>query len=32
MLAGFDVDITRAIPNGAMVAIDPTAHTIIVIG
>jgi predicted aconitase with swiveling domain len=31
MLAGFDVDITRAIPNGATVAIDPTAHTISVV-
>jgi len=31
MLSGFDVDITRAIPNGATVAIDPTAHTISVV-
>jgi predicted aconitase with swiveling domain len=31
MLAGFDVDITRAIPNGASVAIDPAAHTITVV-
>ena len=28
MLAGFDVDITRAIPNGATVMIDPAVHTI----
>ena len=28
MLAGFDVDITGAIPNGATVALDPAAHTI----
>jgi predicted aconitase with swiveling domain len=28
MLAGFDLDITRAIPNDASVAIDPAAHTI----
>jgi predicted aconitase with swiveling domain len=25
MISGFDVDITQAIPNGAMVEIDPTA-------
>ena len=25
MMSGFDVDITGAIPNGAMVEIDPTA-------
>ncbi|MEJ0077384.1 MAG: DUF126 domain-containing protein [Alphaproteobacteria bacterium] len=31
MLAGFDVDITRAIPNGASVAIDPAARTIAVV-
>jgi len=31
MLAGFDMDITRAIPNGATVAIDPAAHTITVV-
>jgi uncharacterized protein len=31
MLAGFDVDITRAIPNGVSVAIDPAAHTITVV-
>jgi uncharacterized protein len=31
MLAGFDLDITRAIPNGASVAIDPQAHTIILV-
>src|ERR1043165_1096069 len=31
MLAGFDVDITRAIPNGASVAIDPAAQTIAVL-
>jgi predicted aconitase with swiveling domain len=24
MISGFDIDITRAIPNGAMVEIDPT--------
>jgi uncharacterized protein len=28
MLAGFDVDITERIVNGAMVEIDPDAHTI----
>ena len=28
MLAGFDVDITERIANGAMVEIDPDAHTI----
>src|SRR3954469_19322495 len=28
MLAGFDLDITRAVPNGALVAIDPAARTI----
>ncbi len=26
MISGFDVDITRAIPNGAEVEIDPTAE------
>ena len=31
MLAGFDMDITRAIPNGATVAVDPAAHTITVV-
>ena len=31
MLAGFDVDITRAIPDGATVALDPAAHTITVV-
>ena len=31
MLAGFDLDITRAIPNGASVVIDPQAHTITVV-
>ena len=31
MLASFDVDITRAIPNGASVAIDPAARTIAVV-
>jgi len=31
MLAGFDVDITGAIPNGATVALDPAAHTITVV-
>jgi hypothetical protein len=31
MLAGFDVDITHAIPNGATVAIDPAAHTIAIV-
>src|ERR1041385_3835645 len=31
MLAGFDVDITRAIPSGATVAIDPAARTITVV-
>ena len=31
MLAGFDVDITRAIPNGATVAVDPAARTITVV-
>lgn len=28
MLAGFDVDITAQIPHGAMVEVDPQAHTI----
>ncbi len=28
MLAGFDVDITAHIPHGAMVEVDPDAHTI----
>jgi uncharacterized protein len=32
MLAGFDVDITRAIPDGSTVAIDPDAHTINIVG
>jgi len=31
MLAGFEVDITRAIPSGATVAIDPAARTITVV-
>jgi predicted aconitase with swiveling domain len=31
MLAGFDVDITRAIPNGASVAIDPAGRTIAIV-
>jgi len=26
MLSGFDVDITQAIPNGAMVEVDPTSE------
>jgi predicted aconitase with swiveling domain len=26
MLSGFDLDITAAIPNGAMVELDPTAE------
>ena len=26
MISGFDVDITQAIPNGAMVEVDPTAE------
>jgi len=26
MISGFDLDITKAIPNGAEVEIDPTAH------
>ena len=26
MISGFDVDITRTIPNGAMVEVDPTAQ------
>jgi len=25
MISGFDIDITQAIPNGAMVEVDPTA-------
>ncbi|BDT75824.1 MULTISPECIES: DUF126 domain-containing protein [unclassified Polynucleobacter] len=28
MLAGFDTDITSKIPHGAMVEVDPEAHTI----
>src|SRR4051794_15441965 len=31
MLAGFEVDITRAIPDGARLAIDPAAHSITVV-
>ena len=31
MLAGFDEDITKAIPNGAEVDIDPAAGTITVL-
>src|ERR1041385_9157350 len=31
MLAGFDVDVNRAVPNGASVAIDPAAQTIAVL-
>lgn len=26
MISGFDLDITQAVPNGAMVEIDPTAE------
>ena len=26
MISGFDVDITRAIPNGALVEVDPTGE------
>jgi predicted aconitase with swiveling domain len=26
MISGFDLDITQAIPNGAMVEIDPTGE------
>jgi predicted aconitase with swiveling domain len=26
MISGFDVDITQAIPNGAMVEVDPTGE------
>ena len=26
MISGFDIDITQAIPNGAMVDVDPTAE------
>ena len=26
MISGFDIDITQAIPNGAMVEVDPTAE------
>ncbi len=32
MLAGFDEDVTAAIPHGALVEIDPQAHTLRVIG
>ena len=32
MLAGFDVDITTAIPHGAEVEVDPEAKTVRVIG
>jgi len=32
MLAGFDVDITAAIPNGAEVEVDPQRRTLTVIG
>jgi uncharacterized protein len=31
MLAGFDVDITQAVPDGAMVAIDPAARTLTIL-
>jgi predicted aconitase with swiveling domain len=31
MLAGFDVDITQAVPDGAMVAIDPAARTLTIV-
>jgi predicted aconitase with swiveling domain len=31
MLAGFETDITRAIPDGATVVIDPAAQTITVV-
>jgi hypothetical protein len=26
MISGFDVDITQAIPNGALVEVDPTGE------
>jgi len=26
MISGFDLDITQAIPNGALVEVDPTAQ------
>jgi uncharacterized protein len=26
MISGFDLDITKAMPNGAMVEVDPTAE------
>jgi hypothetical protein len=26
MISGFDIDITQAIPNGAMVEVDPTGE------
>ena len=32
MLAGFDVDITAAIPNGAELSIDPEQRTVTVLG
>lgn len=32
MLAGFDVDITTAIPNGAELEIDPAAGTVTIVG
>lgn len=32
MLAGFDVDITTAIPNGAELEIDPGAGTVTIVG
>ena len=32
MLAGFDVDITAAIPHGAEVEVDPEAKTVRVVG
>jgi hypothetical protein len=31
MLAGFDVDITNAIPDGAEIEVDPQARTVRVI-
>jgi hypothetical protein len=32
MLAGFDVDITSAIPDGAHIEADPKARTLRIIG
>ena len=32
MLAGFDVDVTLTVPNGALIELDPSAKTLRVVG